>query len=711
MKVKGINPVEQHVEKIVLAVVAVVLLAVIAMQFLTSPNAVEVAANDERPPDQIYTVLQDRANRLRGQMEDPSPTLPEVNRADLLGLYEAGAGKAVAPAPTLAAWLDRGSGVEALAGGLEDVAAGSGLVSPIEVPALTEPVGFAQWATLDPFWLAQNPGVAPGVPEGQPHDVAGVSVQGTFNGKALYAALSQPEDGSRPVPRRLWQRGGLSLLGVEVERQRRTAEGTWGASETVQGFVPGVRPLDEVSGSPDPAVLTGTARAVSQAVGAVIQPAYPATISGEAWRPPGESAARFGRSGTQSRADRVLAQIARLEQEIQELTSGGGRTVVQRPTTGRDPGGRDPGGRGPAGPGTRGDPAPSTTTPRDTTERQVEIKQAQIDRLREELTDLGYTAPEVATLASGASSAPIGLQAVLESEATPVWAHDLGVEPGAAYRYRLRVVANNPLYGQQTAVDAADPSQVALTRDALLRSAWSDWSEPVEVPERTYFFVRSATEQDALGLGARVTAEVYRMYYGYYRRASVSMELGDVIRAEAAVPGTLALFDPARVDVAGAEGAIARIRSEAGGQDPVRSGGQPRGTGALEWPLGVSPAPSTVPVAMDVALVDVVQTLESGVDSGLGRASRPGVQALFRDVGGALLVRSVGEEGGELFDRVSWSADRGAVALLERRVPGQGPSFAAGASPQADPAYDPRQIYDDRGGSGRTPAGPGRDGP
>src|SRR5690606_28705284 len=129
----------------------------------------------------------------------------------------------------------------------------------------------------------------------------------------------------------------------------------------------------------------------------------------------------------------------------------------------------------------------------------------------------------------------------------------------------------------------------------------------------------------------------------------------------------------------------------------------PAATGALEWPLGVTPAPAAVPVALDVALIDVMQTLEAAGEGGLGRASRPGVQALFRDADGGLLVRTVGEEGGVLYDRVSWSADRGAVAMLERRVPGAAPSFAPGAAPVDpsgyDPAYDPRQPYDDRGGS------------
>ena len=41
MKLKGVNQFEQHIEKIVLGVVFLILLGVIALQFVTTPNNIE----------------------------------------------------------------------------------------------------------------------------------------------------------------------------------------------------------------------------------------------------------------------------------------------------------------------------------------------------------------------------------------------------------------------------------------------------------------------------------------------------------------------------------------------------------------------------------------------------------------------------------------------------------------------------------------------
>ncbi len=60
-----------------------------------------------------------------------------------------------------------------------------------------------------------------------------------------------------------------------------------------------------------------------------------------------------------------------------------------------------------------------------------------------------------------------------------VWAHDDSVEPGHSYRYRIRVVVKNPLFGQKA--DKKDPASVlALPVDN--DAAWSEWSTAVRIP-------------------------------------------------------------------------------------------------------------------------------------------------------------------------------------------------------------------------------------
>src|SRR4051812_31421349 len=50
MKLKGVNPIEQHVEKIVLVTVSGVFLLVVAAQFLYEPNKVKVGSAAPVPP-------------------------------------------------------------------------------------------------------------------------------------------------------------------------------------------------------------------------------------------------------------------------------------------------------------------------------------------------------------------------------------------------------------------------------------------------------------------------------------------------------------------------------------------------------------------------------------------------------------------------------------------------------------------------------------
>jgi hypothetical protein len=79
MKLKGVNPIAQHIEKVVLGLTVLIFLAVISMQFVTSPNNVKAGSRDVAP-DQIYNELASTANALQSQISDTSPSLPQVQR-------------------------------------------------------------------------------------------------------------------------------------------------------------------------------------------------------------------------------------------------------------------------------------------------------------------------------------------------------------------------------------------------------------------------------------------------------------------------------------------------------------------------------------------------------------------------------------------------------------------------------------------------------
>ncbi|MEM9295228.1 MAG: hypothetical protein AAGA57_05445 [Planctomycetota bacterium] len=107
-----------------------------------------------------------------------------------------------------------------------------------------------------------------------------------------------------------------------------------------------------------------------------------------------------------------------------------------------------------------------------------------------------------------------------------VWAHDLSVEYGKTYRYRLVVNVVNPFYGAsgvEADQYARNYTRLALGPDpAALTELEGDWSEPVVVPRRVRFFFTGATNS-----GARL--EVRRVYDGQPRTLEGSVEPGDAI--------------------------------------------------------------------------------------------------------------------------------------------------------------------------------------
>lgn len=95
------------------------------------------------------------------------------------------------------------------------------------------------------------------------------------------------------------------------------------------------------------------------------------------------------------------------------------------------------------------------------------------------------------------------------ADVEPLWIHDLTVEPGATYRYRVQCVVYNTYVGLPD--ELANGEQDA--RKLLLTSDWSSWSEPVTVRPTSYvFFTRSVSPADKT-----VSVDVYAWSGGLWR--------------------------------------------------------------------------------------------------------------------------------------------------------------------------------------------------
>lgn len=604
MKLKGINPLEQHVEKIVLGAMGVVFLGVLAVQFVIAPNEVDYDGQ-KVPPDKVLTRLGDRASGVLGQMLDPAPALPSVRTPDLAARFEAAFSTPPLPSEQLAS-VAFGRPFELA---FTEVQTLDGPVTPLTLPGAAEVHAISQWSTVDPFFAVATPALAPYLPAAQPMDKATVSVEAVISGAAIKTALERRVDGGRAIPSHWWQSGGqgtLEVLAVEVERQTRRADGSWSPPE----IVPQIRWTPDLlaslnEGAPQgetrnwenlrPADLSAMARMAQDDPSLVAQPLFLPTIAGVEWAAPSKAGERQARAESEARMERLEREIVEIQEtiaQIQERRSGTRQTGIDPAGGGRS---SNPGIiiTGPGGGSSRS----SANRPQrpDPIERRIESLNRQIDEKREQIAAIAAkladdpsdpaararqaagrqtagargvppTDPSQQVIIVGAPTDPRSMMSddpplgqrqrgprapraerigpLLDQEKFQVWTHDLTVEPGATYRYRVRYGVNNPLFGRERSLGSEDPELVALAKLPLVLSPWTDWSAPVAVGRESYFFVTSAREEGALNQRtAAATAEVYRMFYGFYRKHTITLTPGDSVQGEFRLPEDLPLFD------------------------------------------------------------------------------------------------------------------------------------------------------------------------
>lgn len=708
-KKNRINPLEAHFEKAILVVVCVVLLAVVAMQFLTQPNAVQVGGSSTPvPPDRVFEPIREEAEAVLAQMRSVDPPLPEVPEQNVAERFAQVSTLDIADSIQVTMMGDSVSLERREIG-----PAGGDASTVYAMPALPAPanvVAATYRATIDPYVAINNEELRALLPAEQPFDAVAVSVEGLIDGQALSESMEADPDGDegpmRPLPLSWW-RGNLELLGVEVERQALGDDGQWGAAEVISGLPGGESLLSEArTGGITAAELVQVARSAQNVVREVAQPAFPPTIAGPEWVPPSEMTEEAGLSEEQQ-------EIARLERQYESLQRRVDGLMLQREQlgggSGRDPGGREErsgGGRSREG-GGQPDRQPSVDRDqqrREVLERQIAAVQEQMTELAGRLADLGAPVDAQDTAATTGREQQPPLPPLLAADEMPVWVHDFAAEPGKTYRYRMRVVVNNPLYAKEQYL-SGDQREAASS--PTLEGPWSAWSDVVPVEDNRHFFVLSASQSDAIGAGPRAAVEVYEFYYGYWRRASTTLEPGDTIHAQADLPDNLLLWDLARLEEQGPQGRrlLETPRGPGGGLDDPRApedrrrrefeglpGGEfprdprapqpPAAGGEEELPEGVERAPGTLDLNLAAMLLDVAAM------PGQSDAQR----VVLRDPSGRLVTRLTGEDrASPLYRRLAANAREGEEQGRPEADPNEG-------RPTPPPMNEDRRWREEGGG-------------
>ncbi len=637
MKLKGVNPLEQHIEKIVLGIVLVLFLVVLSMQFVTRPNDIDVGSR-KVSPDQVYTVLEGQAKQLDSQLTDLSPGLPELASVDLVARYNSAFEDASGGAIRLSAAFGQGVDVTAFGPTIIHVPGPSdGPIAALEVPTTSRPIAASQWATLDPYAVLAVPEFEAFVPSAQPFDFASVTVEATFNGKELESVLLGKSGGGSAIPRRFWAASGLAILGFEAQRQRLLEDGSWGDSESIETPPHTPMPTHAMGEEAGLLELTALVATANKVVDDVARPMFPPTIAGPMWTPPSERISHEDDSDT-LKTNRLKKQLDRAKAELEKMVNGPvGNQPNVRPGSGKQ--------------STRSNPRsnPRTTKVNPKLKERLEKK---IKDLEEQLEDLGVDLDDPTTSTQRTRSSGSDIKSVLEEESVDLWLHDLGVEPGVTYRYRTRVIVNNPLFRKSSELDPDDADQQALTKDPFATGDWSAWSEQVVVGAQEYFFVTSAEPGGGMaGGGIKATIELYKMFYGHYRRSTLSVSPGDALATTVRMSGDLLYFDSSVIDVQEAAKAVEALA----------------GDDSEDLPDGISELSSRMTIHLGAYLLDVYEG-QGSMESDLGQQLTP-MLVVLRDRDGKVIVRSdLGDEASSAYALATESASE--ASMTELRIPG-----------------------------------------
>jgi hypothetical protein len=107
------------------------------------------------------------------------------------------------------------------------------------------------------------------------------------------------------------------------------------------------------------------------------------------------------------------------------------------------------------------------------------------------------------------------------------WAHDDTAVPGKTYRYRMKVLFKNPLYGTAgLAKEPKDENKYVLDTAA---PEWSDWSKDVRVPPTTRYFFAQAKQAMARGAVVNAVVDVFKREKGKWVKGTFTVTPGDSI--------------------------------------------------------------------------------------------------------------------------------------------------------------------------------------
>ncbi len=556
MKNAEIGFMAKHVEKLILGAGLLVLLVVLAFYVLGDPRATtikDINGRDQKVgPTTVETVVADAIKKVETNLSSDNSGIPEVQIPQHAAEFARTYSRVPMDMAQIVALNGPGPGIS---GDIDTERA------PWELPNVPMPISVVAEADygLLLFDAINDPNILSRMQQlvgnSVPADIRYVTAAAVFDMNAWSQRFERIPLQTR-VPDLIY-RNSLYVTGVSLKRQTLNPISKRWEDETSIDPIPGqiaFMPGDQRSfdrGAGEDAV-----NLIKTSQPRIARPPFPVLDPIKPWRPPGDAGIKLSVEQRQQ-LNEIMRKIGAQERQVLTLQRQLG-LPQQLPNQPGVEGGPGPefGGAGAGfeefGPPRAGNRPPPGNTPREQQQRArlAEAETALLDlyRQRDEFRQgamaglatfdpnqpltqeqLDMLTPEQRQelLETGRLANPPG--GGVESMADgriKVWAHDLTVQPGRTYRYKVVVSVLNPLFQNRQ----LNPEQVEANRNRISLAPPTfevdagEWSEPVDVEPKYYFFAvaGNANTQTA-------EFEVFRIFAGARQVEKFNVSPGDPI--------------------------------------------------------------------------------------------------------------------------------------------------------------------------------------
>ncbi len=522
MSKKGGYFFEEHIEKIVLAIIGLVCLWLLITRVLISPNYIEYD-NKKFSPGDIDDYVYEQAELLRQRLDyPPEPLEPyEPRLAEFLALVDSAISdidiSLSLPQPNRSltdVGDDRVYSIP-LIGKVSDVA-----VEHIRAVAYV-PIGEIGEESIY------------GQAEHEPNDIDFVTVEAKFDVAGLYERCHECFAGEKVQDE--WRDPCLAapiFAAVQLQRQELLSDSGWSDWQIIprtkidhrKKMFKVIEKLEELPpGGIKVRLLQFNDPIVTKDL---LQPdAYMIASAREEWFPPSLHKEYVEQQREIDAQEKRIAKAAEREKRERERegerSDRRSRTPKTRGTTGATlpgmsggPFGGGSSGGGPFGGGPSGGmPVRKTQPRRSRSERKIEKERPERSKEISKTTKDIYGEFDKILLTEKTDITKM-------EEPLVFWAHDDTVEPRKSYRYRMRLGVFNPIAGTDQFIE----QDKSLKNKVILWSEFSDVTGTVDIPGTLYFFPREIQEA-----AKTVTVTACRYVLGYWYCKDFMVKAGETI--------------------------------------------------------------------------------------------------------------------------------------------------------------------------------------